>query len=56
MVMSLFALWYISMAPNNIREVFDMGVKGLEMSGKVRASCLVNVVWRFQKGFFWSGL
>ena len=33
-----------------------MRVKGLEVLGKARTSCLVNVACRFWKAFSWSGL
>ena len=32
-----------------------MRVKGLEVSGKARTGCLVNVACRFWKAFSWSG-
>ena len=53
--MSLFALCCISTAPDAVSEASIMRVKDLEVLGKVRTSCLVNVACRLQKVFSWLG-
>ena len=45
--MSPIALCCISMVPDAISKASVMRVKDLEVLGKARTSCLVNIVWRF---------
>ena len=51
----LWMVGCIRTAPDAINEASIMRVKGLEVSGKSRTGCLVNMVCRFQKVFSWSG-
>ena len=53
--MSPLELSCINTALEAVSEASVMRVKGLEISGKARISCLVNVVYRFWKTFSWSG-
>ena len=53
--MSPLALSCISTPPDAISEVFIIRLKGLEVSGKARTSCLVNTVCRLQKMVSWLG-
>ena len=43
----LHYIYYISTAPDAVREVSVMSVKGLEVSKKTRTGCWINTVWRF---------
>ena len=54
--MSPLELSCINTALEAVSEASVMRVKGLEISGKARTSCLVNMVCRLQKACFWSGL
>ena len=45
----------ISTAPDAVSKASIIRVKSLEVLEKARTGCLVNVVCRFWKVFFWSG-
>ena len=53
--MSPLVLSYISTAPDAVSEASVMRMNGLEVLGKARTSCLVNMACRFRKEFSWLG-
>ena len=53
--MSPLVLSCISTAPDAVSKTSVMRVNGLEVLGKARTSCLVNMACRFQKKFSWLG-
>ena len=53
--MSPLALSCIGTAPDAISKALVMRVKGLEVSGKARTGCLVNMVCRLWKVVSWMG-
>ena len=53
--MSSLLLSCIRTAPDAVNEASIMRMKSLEVSGKARTSCLMNVFCRLQNAVSWSG-